>query len=79
MTDGERTYASLLDFGVEPALAREASKRYAANVEAAADWCFGAGLDVGASISSRDLSSPALREPFFDSEPALPPAAPHTH
>jgi hypothetical protein len=46
MSSAEKTYHSLLDFGIEPALAKEASKRYVSNVEAAVDWCFGTGSNV---------------------------------
>jgi hypothetical protein len=46
MPSADETYNSLLDFGIDTDIAREASKRYLGNVEAAADWCFGAGANV---------------------------------
>lgn len=46
MSGADGTYDNLISFGVDTVLAREASKRYAGNVEAAADWCFGAGSNV---------------------------------
>lgn len=49
MPGADETYNSLLDFGIETVIAREASKRYLGNVEAAADWCFGAGANVSGS------------------------------
>jgi hypothetical protein len=39
-------FDQLIEFGIEPVLAREAAKRYH-TVEAAADWCFGSGANVG--------------------------------
>jgi hypothetical protein len=39
-------FDQLIEFGIEPVLAKEAAKRYH-TVEAAADWCFGSGANVG--------------------------------
>jgi hypothetical protein len=46
MSKSTATYNSLVAFDIDPVLALEASNRYADNIEAAADWCFGAGQDV---------------------------------
>lgn len=42
----DETYQTLLAFGIDHTLAHEAANRYLNKVEAAADWCFGAGSDV---------------------------------
>lgn len=50
MTDSEQTYRSLLDMGIDDNLAKEASRRYVRNIEAAADWCFGAGMNASIQL-----------------------------
>jgi hypothetical protein len=43
----QSTYQTLIDIGIDADKAREAAKRYDDRVEAAVDWCFGPGAEVG--------------------------------
>lgn len=46
----EQTYTTLVEMGLDQAVAREAAKRYDANVERAAEWCLGDGMTVSTPL-----------------------------
>ena len=54
MASSEDVYRSLVDMGIGPLVAREASVRFPNSTEAAVNWSFGEGSDVSSKLSNLD-------------------------